>query len=228
MGERAEPQIQPSSAERARTLLLDHQDVSVTVGRCFARSERPARLFDRGDGVPRLVVAHEGAPHLVGKTTSPVLSVRVRGHRPTDLLGITATARREEECQCHGVSLRLEPLSMRWLNADGSRRGEPVSLQSFADAAPDPLVCAARNTLAHLSGDHQDDLLAFARDLVDADTIAVEATAIDSYGLELSVITAEGVVRARCPFPRRVGDVESASVALRNLLMSPRPTRRER
>lgn len=93
----------------------------------------------------------------------------------------------------------LEVERVRWVGGYG--RMDSVSAEHYASAAPDPVSERAPGAVAHLNADHGDALLLIAAVLAGyPDAVAADCTAIDRYGIDLSVETARGRAPARVAF----------------------------
>ncbi|MGF1467975.1 MAG: HugZ family protein [Sandaracinaceae bacterium] len=116
-------------------------------------------------------------------------------------------------------SLRVE--RVRYIGGYG--RMSWVDIDGWRDATPDPLAPHAAGIVAHMNEDHADACRAYARAFTRAaDAEEVEMTAVDRYGVELSVTTAKGPRPARVAFGEPVDTPEGARKALIALLRDAR------
>jgi len=88
-------------------------------------------------------------------------------------------------------------LSVRLVSPD--RDDVVVPVDAFLRSRPDAFAHQAASVLRHLTAVHGEDLLAGAR-AQGYDAAAVVPLAVDRDGVELAVLTAEGVDRWRVPF----------------------------
>ena len=109
----------------------------------------------------------------------------------------------------------LEVERVRWVG--GFARMDSVSAADYAAAEPDPTAPAAAGAVAHLNEDHADALLAMVRRLAGhPDATAATCSAIDRYGLDLSVVDAQ-TAAVRISFAEIAnapGDLRGATVEL--------------
>lgn len=109
----------------------------------------------------------------------------------------------------------LEVERVRWVG--GFARMDSISAADYAAAEPDPTTPAAAGAVAHLNDDHAGALLAMARGLAGhPDATSATCTAIDRYGLDLSVVDTE-TATVRIPFAETANapaDLRSATVEL--------------
>ena len=100
----------------------------------------------------------------------------------------------------HLVGIRVETVEV----ADPtSGQTEPVDLDAYAAAAPDPIIAHSLSVRAHLNAGHHDDLLLLASRMLGTPSERLVAAAvewIDAWGLELAVIDDEGASSHRLPF----------------------------
>lgn len=187
----------PTLAQQARTALAQARLGSL-VSRKDAAAGSPTvvRVTDQPDGQP--LVELEPESRLVRLLSwCPMVTVAVPGPSPYRALHLTGTATRCEGPDPRRTAYRLTLLSTRLV----STTSVTVPVRAFCEAAPDPLWRQAPAALAHLGEAHAAELLACVRahDLPGA--LAVVPRALDQYGLELAVITDEGVRTVRLTFP---------------------------
>jgi hypothetical protein len=111
---------------------------------------------------------------------------------------------------------RLDPVALRYVGGFG--RMSWVDAPAYLAAEPDPIAPRAAEILAHMNADHGDALLTYARVLAAVPTAsAATMEAVDRYGFDLAVTTAEGPRTARLAFEaevRTTDEVRRALVAL--------------
>lgn len=106
----------------------------------------------------------------------------------------------------------LRPERVRWVGGYG--RMDDVSDIDLAAAEPDPTTPAAKRAIDHLNADHADALLAMARALGGyPDALAARCSAIDRYGLNLSIETPRGHAPSRVGFAEPVNEAEGLRAA---------------
>lgn len=108
---------------------------------------------------------------------------------------------------------RLAPEAVRYIGGYG--RMSWVDAQAFRTAEPDPLAAASARVLSHMNDDHADSLLLYAQKLTSAPTPQKAVmTAIDRYGFEMTITTADGVGPARIGFDTPLTSADEARTAL--------------
>lgn len=108
---------------------------------------------------------------------------------------------------------RIEPRSLRYVGGFG--RMSWVEAAAYARAEPDPLAEFAPRILGHMNDDHAHSILAYAHKLAGVgDATSAHMTAIDRYGIEMTVTTPAGERRVRLPFDSEVRTREEARKAL--------------
>lgn len=108
------------------------------------------------------------------------------------------------------AGFRLAPLSV-FLNGS-SRIAVPVA--AYRAASPDPLSHDADQLLDHLARSHADDLLQCVRAHGLPTARFVVPRNLDCYGLDLAVVTLDGVLSLKLAFP---ASIETIDDALRHL-----------
>ncbi len=120
----------------------------------------------------------------------------------------------------HLVGIRVENVEV----ADPtSGETEPVDLDAYAAAAPDPIIAHNLNVRAHLNTSHHDDLVRLASKMLGAPSAGLAAVAvewIDAWGLELAVIDGEGATTHRLPFRVPLTTMDDLGGQLHQLLNS--------
>ena len=209
----------PSLPELARTALARAATATVTVA------------FSPGaPGVPGLVpvrATRDGSPLLLPAAGSPLsqwlasgpslMRVSLPASPPYSALRLTGTARL--------VALRDgDPGSAACLVALGSVEFSgggptPVPVEEYQAAVPDPLWRVAPGILHHLEHGHMPELIHCVRahGMTRADWVIPHG--LDRYGLELLVLSTDGVAAARLSFPDGpVSSLDDVPVSLRAAL----------
>jgi hypothetical protein len=110
------------------------------------------------------------------------------------------------------------------LDATSVRLGGPTVGEELVDAdtyrrsEPDPLRDEAPGLLRHLQHAHRPDLLGCLRRHGLTEAEWVEPHALDRYGLELTVVTADAVGRVRLPFARPLRSLDDLGPGLHTAL----------
>jgi hypothetical protein len=196
----------PSPAELARTALASAATAEIDDAR------RPGDPAYRGR-VPVIVPVRDGrdgSPLLLSVTGSvcehrlssqrEAVTVTVPAGGPYSTLQLTGTARPTARNRRVGIAACLVDLRSVELNGPAGAR-VPVPLAEYRAAAPDPLWREAPGALHHLEHEHTADLIACVRmhGLSQAEWVITRG--LDRYGLELLVLTADGVAVVRLGFP---------------------------
>lgn len=110
---------------------------------------------------------------------------------------------------------KMDVTSVRYIGGYG--RMSWVEAASWAGATEDPIASAADRIIDHMNEDHADTMALYCRAFTKA-TEATEArmTAVDRYGFEMSVETAQGPRPIRLPFDEEV----STATAIRKALVA--------
>jgi hypothetical protein len=207
---------QPSLAERARTVVWLSTAATMITGRCGSRAMTVVSVRDRGDGCP-VVSLDESSPVLRSLTACPVATLSYPSELPYPAFGLTGLLDRPRGVAPSGHSRRdlvLSPLSARFYGTDSVL----VPMSEYLEASPDPLARHAAGTVRHLEGCHGPTVLdAVRRHRPHA--LAAVPRSLTRFGLEIGVLSADGVENLCLPFPGGpVSDVHEASAALRRLL----------
>jgi putative heme iron utilization protein len=105
---------------------------------------------------------------------------------------------------------------VRWVGGYG--RMDSVTEDGYLNASPDPTAPGAQYAIEHLNADHPDALLLMGQAFGGyPDASAALCSAIDRYGLDLTLETPRGRASARIGFSTpadRVEDLRSATVEL--------------
>lgn len=204
--------LEPSSAERARTLL--HSARIATLTTYPARPPGPPRttvvsLHDVPDGAGRPVMRlTPGAAAVADLTARPLAALTAAPPGSDGAVVIQGAARLLPGAAGPGwLAYRVEAAGVRLTGAGRTR----VDVAAYRCAEPDPLRELAAGVLRHLAAHHGEDLLGCARAHGIADGVWVHPRRLDRYGLELLVVSAAGVTPLRLPFTRplhRVADLD--------------------
>ncbi len=189
---------EPSLAQQARTALAQARMGSL-IGRSSASASPSITLVkvtDQHDGQPVVEVDPDSSiVRLLGWW--PVVTVSVPGPGMFRALHLTGTAKNSDPLDERLRAFRLSLISTRLV----STRSVTVPLEDYRAAEPDPLWQHAPQALEHLGDSHALELLACVRAHGVPEAEAVLPRALDRYGLELAVITREGIRTLRLPFP---------------------------
>lgn len=205
---------EPTWAERARTALAAATVATLTTGRCPGpRTVTVASVVPQPDGHP-LVRLETTSAISQALAACPVATLTVPGPDPCRALTLTGTVLPHRSPAGHRLH-RLSVLSVRLVGAAATT----IPVRAFLAAEPDPLREHARATMRHLETAHPEDLLCCLRAHGQGDALAVVPRVLDRYGLEVAVLTGDGVRRTRLCFPGGpVSDLEQVAVGLRTLL----------
>jgi hypothetical protein len=216
----------PSLPERARTALA--QAATATVSDPAAPSGGPA-------GTPAVAghvsvrAVRDGRPLLRPPAGSPLarwlagrpdaVRLSLPAVAPFSTLRLTGTVTPVTAAGVPG-----DPRDPAWLVTPGSVEftggGNPrVAVEDFLAARPDPLWPVAPGILHHLEHGHVSELVRCVRAHGMACTEWVVPRCLDRYGLELLVLTSEGIATMRMSFPDGpVGSLDDLPVSLRAAL----------
>jgi hypothetical protein len=196
----------PSLAELARTALASAAAAEIddvrSPGYPAEAGRVPARVpvRDGRDGSPLLLPVTGSAleRRLAARPETVTVFVPARG--PYSVLRLTGTARPMASNRRAGIAACMVDLrSVEFISA--ARARVPVPLTEYRAAAPDPLWREAPGVLRHLEHGHMADLIACVRmhGLPQADWVITRG--LDRYGLELLVLTTDGVAAVRLGYP---------------------------
>ncbi len=116
---------------------------------------------------------------------------------------------------------RLSVESIRYIGGYG--RMSWIEATDWHAAEPDPLADAAAGIIAHMNDDHADALPLYCRAFSRAtDVTEASMTGVDRYGLEMSVVTAEGPRPVRVAFGEPVTTPEQVRTVLVAMLKTAR------
>ena len=196
----------PSLAELARTALASAATAEIDDADRPGDPGRPGRVpviaqvRDGRDGSPLLLsVTGSVFEHRLSAQREAV-TVTVTAGGPYSALQLTGTARPTARNRRVGIAACLVDLrSVELIGHAGDRVRVPLA--EYRAAAPDPLWREAPGVLHHLEHGHLTDLIACVRmhGLPQADWVI--ARGLDRYGLELLVLTTDGVAAVRLGFP---------------------------
>jgi hypothetical protein len=196
----------PSLAELARTALASAATAEIDDADRPGDPAFPGRVpviapvRDGRDGSPLLLsVTGSVFEHQLSAQREAV-TVTVPASGPYSALQLIGTARPTARNRRVGVAACLVDLrSVELIGRAGARVRVPLA--DYRAAAPDPLWREAPGVLHHLEHGHMADLIACVRmhGLPQADWVI--ARGLDRYGLELLVLTADGVAAVRLGFP---------------------------
>lgn len=209
-------QVVPSWAERARTCVA-----SARAGLLTTYPRRPPQPLSAS-----VSVSDDGGS-IVFDLPADCDAVRTLALRPLATIHVAPLGC--ELTWVHGAvrrmravgaiaTYRLEPGAVR-IGRCGSR---PVDTVAYRAAEPDPLRDEAPGVLAHLSGGGQGEALVTCLRAQGHEGVRwVEATALDRYGLDLTVVDDQGVDRVRLAFPAPVRSLRELSPHLYLALRGP-------
>jgi hypothetical protein len=130
-----------------------------------------------------------------------------------------------EDCcgplRSHLVGVRLEDVAFA---VGGAGVFQPVDLDAFLAATPDPILTRSVQVRAHLNADHHDELRILASRLLGVPEPRVAATTldwIDAQGVDLTVIGEEGSGTYRFPFRVPLTAMDDLGGRLHQLLNHP-------
>lgn len=110
----------------------------------------------------------------------------------------------------------LEVKRVRWVGGYG--RMDSATAADYAAARPDPVAPQAPDAIAHLNADHADALLAMAQALSSfKDASEAKCVAADRYGIDLNLVTPEGLKSTRIDFAETIdapGGLRAATIEL--------------
>jgi len=182
----------PSLAELARTAMARAAVAEIDAARVSVRAGR--------DGSPLLLPVTGTALERQLAARPEAVTVTVPAAGPYPVLRLTGSAQPTASNRRVGIAACLLDLrSVDLVGVAGDRVSVP--LPEYRAAAPDPLWREAPGVLHHLEHGHMADLIACVRahGLPQADWVITRG--LDRYGLELLVLTADGVAAVRLGFP---------------------------
>jgi len=208
----------PSLPERARTALA-----------------RAATAFVSGPSVPGappvtsqvpVRATRDGSPLLLPRTGSLVAAwlaggpddvrVSLPAGPPFSALRLTGTVRRVAATGDSGITSCA--VAVDAIEFSGASQA-PVPVEDYRAAAPDPLWRVVPKLLRHLEHGHPGDLVRCVRAHGMTRAEWVVPRGLDRYGLELLVLTADGIAAVRLSFPDGpVAALDDVPVSLRAAL----------
>ncbi|HSR50291.1 MAG TPA: DUF2470 domain-containing protein [Acidobacteriota bacterium] len=116
---------------------------------------------------------------------------------------------------------RMSVDSLRYIGGYG--RMSWVSGEDWSSAEPDPLAAHAQGIVDHMNADHREAMVLMCRAFSRAkEAQEVSMTAIDRYGFEMSVMTANGPRPVRLAFPDPIATPDAARKSLIALVQESR------
>ena len=214
----------PSLAELARTALASAATAEIDdadrLGDPASRGRVPVvtPIRDGRDGSPLLLsVTGSVFEHQLSAQREAV-TVTVPAGGPYSTLQLTGMVRPTARNRRVGIAACMVDLRSVELTGHAGVRVD-VPLAEYRAAAPDPLRREARGVLHHLEHGHMTDLIACVRmhGLPRADWVVPRG--LDRYGLELLVLTNDGVAAVRLGFPDGpVSSLEDVPASIRTAL----------
>lgn len=199
----------PTAAEAARTAVASARTGALIT---YPRHGRPlltSVALQEQDGD---VVLHlpEGSAAARLLDLRPLATVRMApvGCDPTSLQG--GVRRRAERTSSGLLTYALAVAGVRL----GTTWSRCVPVEDYRRAEPDPLRCRAAEVVAHLATQHAEALTACLQAQGHHRALWVHPRRLDRYGLELSVLEADGVALVRLNFPTPVRSVRELSSSL--------------
>jgi hypothetical protein len=196
----------PSLAELARTALASAAAAEIggadSPGEPAGAGRVPAQapVRDGRDGSPLLLPVTGSALERQLAARPETVTVSVPAGRPYSVLRLTGAARPTARNRRAGIAACMVDLrSVELIDTAGVRVRVPLT--EYRAAAPDPLRREAPGVLRHLEQGHMADLIGCVRmhGLPQADWVITRG--LDRYGLELLVLTSDGVAAVRLGYP---------------------------
>ena len=184
-------------AEMARAALAEANVATVISESGSNATEVTVKVTADRYGRPILHVAPE-SPLNASIEAGPVVTVTVAATAPFEALSLRGPALRVRACNDdeRRVMYRVALLGVSFVRP----RKAPVRLAAFHAARPDLLWGQGEQMLEHLSTEHGEDLEACVRAHGMPDASAVVARSLDRRGIDLAVLTADGVTAVWMPF----------------------------
>jgi hypothetical protein len=208
----------PSLPERARTALARAATATVSdayvPGAPTAASQVAVRATR--DGNPLLLPA-SGSLVAAWLAAGPdTVRVSLPAGPPFSALRLTGTARPVAAADGAGIAACAVTIdSVEFTGASQAR----VTVEDYRAAVPDPLWRVAPGVLHHLEHGHMGELVRCVRAHGLAQAEWVVPRGLDRYGLELLVLTTDGIAAVRLSFPDGpVGSLDDIPVSLRAAL----------
>jgi hypothetical protein len=147
-------------------------------------------------GRPILHVAPD-SPLVEGIAADPVVTVTVAAQAPYEALALRGPAMPVKSCgDDRRKTYRVALLGVDFIRPEQT----PVGLAAFHAAQPDQLWGQGQRMLEHLQAHHRAELEATVRAHGMPDASAVVARSLDRRGIDLAVLTPEGVSAVWMPF----------------------------
>ncbi len=184
-------------AEMARDALAEATVATVTSESAAEAAEVTVKVTADRYGRPILHVAPE-SPLVDSIAAGRVVTVTVAAAAPFEALSLRGPALRVKACDKdeRRVMYRVALLGVSFVRP----RRAPVRLAAFHAAQPDLLWGRGEQMLEHLSTNHAADLKACVCAHGMPDASAVVARSLDRRGIDLAVLTPEGVTAMWMPF----------------------------
>ena len=199
----------PSLPERARTALA--RAATAIVSDATTSPGGSAVTGPTATGSVPIRATWDGSPLLLPPAGSPLarwldwrpgaVRVSLPAGAPFSALRLTGTVTRVTEAWFAGAS-GVSAWTVTIGSVEFTGGGQPrVPVAEYRASRPDPLWRAAPGILHHLEHGHMGDLVRCVRAHGMARAECVVPCGLDRYGLELLVLTAEGIAAVRLSFP---------------------------
>ena len=211
------PELARTTVARAATATISAAARGETGPRGGAGSAGPVPVRSTQDGSPLLLPA-AGSPLARWLAASPgAVRVSLPADPPFSALRLTGTARPVgggiDACMVAIGSIELTGGDV--FNGNGAR----VPVEEYRAARPDPLWRVAPGILHHLEHGHMGELVGCVRAHGMTRAEWVIPRGLDRYGLELLVLTTDGIAAVRLSFPDGpVSSLDDVPVSLRTAL----------
>lgn len=214
----------PSVAELARTAVEGARRARVVPLGTASQADAWNSVAVSADASGRpLLRLHPLSPLVTALTLGTGARVDVAAHAPFRSVSLSGPLRRQRTDPRDGrILLRLlvREICLK------ATRPVPVPIHDYYTAEPDPLAGDAPAALEHLAEHHAYELTACVRANGYTDALWAIPRGLDRYGLELALLTRDGVTTTRLAFPNApISDLSQASASLRIALTAPRPRR---
>ena len=208
----------PSLPELARTALARAATANVSVASAPGgqAAAGPVPVRSTRDGSP-LLLPSAGLPlaRRLAASQGPV-RVSLPAGPPFSALRLTGTARPVTVGDQAGIAACMVTLGSIEFTGGGRAR---VPVEDYRAARPDPLWRVAPGILHHLEHGHMGELVRCVRAHGMSRAEWVIPRGLDRYGLELLVLTADGIAAVRLSFPDGpVSSLDDVPVSLRTAL----------
>lgn len=231
----AQPEFEPSHAERARTLLVSEKAGTLATqsrhhpGWPYA-SVMPYALTEEGAPIflissmavhtqnllaePRasLLVQQSGAEDPLASPRGTLLGIVSKIDNPTDAVRASYLQRHPSAKSWIEFSdfsfFRLDVTDVYYIGGFGVMGW--VTGDEYRSAEPDPLMTSSAQIIEHMNSDHADALLGITRHFGRLNAEEASMIAVDRLGFIVRAKTAEGTKGIRIPFPEPVRSREDA------------------